>query len=202
MKKLTRKASILLMSLSLIVLLGIGVYCIKDQLFEKKSSEETDQYSIALVAENQEIVSTYLDTISTSKSSDTYTECKVCLEKGTKVKDYEISQNQTFSKYIQLKGPNGTDLLTKSSKQVITHYAYSLLLIGDIQEKTNLRTNEKTYEVVNARVTYDRIPLVLLSNENNVCLRNTKQTKEKFVNLQDFIDALKDTEKRDEMISW
>ena len=65
-----------------------------------------------------------------------------------------------------------------------------------------MSTNEVSYEIMNARITYSRIPFVLLSNQNSVCLRNNNQSKEKIVNYNEFIDALKDVEKRSEMISW
>ena len=77
-----------------------------------------------------------------------------------------------------------------------------MLLTGDIQEKTNLKTKEKSYEIINARITYNKIPMVLLSDANSVSLANKKKTKEKIVNLQDFINTLKDVKKRDEVISW
>ena len=84
----------------------------------------------------------------------------------------------------------------------MTHYAYSMLLIGDIQEKTNLKTKEKSYEIINARITYDKVPMVLLSDANSVSLANKKKTKEKIMNLQDFINTLKDIDKRNKVISW
>ncbi|MEG0368233.1 MAG: hypothetical protein RR585_15420, partial [Coprobacillus sp.] len=136
------------------------------------------------------------------KSSNVYTACQIDIKEGTKVGKYTLSQNQSFTKYIKLLGPDGKAVISKKSKQVISHYAYSLLLVGDIAEKTNLSTKEKTYEVINARVTYSQIPMVLLSNENSVCLANKSKSKEKIVNLQDFIDALKNPSKRDTMISW
>ena len=175
-------------------------------LFQPESKEEkptTDvKYTINVVSENQKIMSTYIDAISQDKSSSTYQEFQVTLDAGYPIGDYKLSNKQTFSKYIKAEGPDGKAVLTKKSKQVITHYAYSMLLVGDVIEKINQTTNEKTYEVVNARITYDKIPMVLLSNENSVSLANSNQSKEKIVNLQDFINALKDVEKRDSMIKW
>mgnify|MGYP003378759998 FL=1 len=147
-------------------------------------------------------MSTYIDSVSSQNASQIYKTYQVTVPKGTKIKDYSLTQEQSFSKYLKLEGSNNKDFLTKKSKQKITHYAYSMLLEGDVIEKTNTSTQEKIYEIVNARITYDQIPIVLLSNENSVCIRNTKKTKEKIINLQDFINDLKDVKKRENIISW
>lgn len=205
MSKLTRNAKFFIFSFFLLIFIVGGIVAVQmiyPSEENNKPKDTKDDYSIALVSENQSLLSTYIDPISTEKSSESYTECKVEIKKDTKVGDFTLSKDQTFIKYIQLIGPNGTDILTKKSNQIITHNAYSMLLVGDIQEKTNKKTQEKTYEVVNARITYDRIPLVLLSNENSVCLSNKAKSKEKFVNLNEFKSALEDVSKRGEMISW
>lgn len=201
MAKLTRKAQILIFTLVLCLFFGFGYYLIRDTQKPEEQSKET-HYDITIVAEDEKIISTYIDSISSTNASKEYKVYNVTVPKGTKIKDYILTQEQSFSKYLKLEGPNDKDLLTKKSKQKITHYAYSMLLEGDVIEKTNTSTKEKTYEIVNARITYNQIPIVLLSNENSVCIRNEKKTKEKIVNLQDFINALKDTEKRNEMIYW
>ncbi len=205
MSKLTRNAKFFIFSFFLLIFIVGGIVAVQmiyPSEENNKPKDTKDDYSIALVSENQSLLSTYIDPISTEKSSESYTECKVEIKKDTKIGDFTLSKDQTFIKYIQLIGPNGTDILTKKSNQIITHNAYSMLLVGDIQEKTNKKTQEKTYEVVNARITYDRIPLVLLSNENSVCLSNKAKSKEKFVNLNEFKSALEDVSKRGEMISW
>ena len=201
MNKLTRQAQVLIFAIMISIFL-IAAFI----LFQPESKEEkptTDvKYTINVVSENQKIMSTYIDAISQEKSSSTYQEFQMTLDAGYQIGDYKLSNKQTFSKYIKAEGPDGKAVLTKKSKQVITHYAYSMLLVGDVVEKINQTTNEKTYEVVNARITYDQIPMVLLSNENSVSLANSNQSKEKIVNLQDFINALKDVKKRDSMIKW
>ena len=200
MGKLTRKAHILMFAFMLCLIFVFGYFMIKDSNVEEEKPK--DEYSIKVVLEDEKILSTYIDSISPQTSQKAYKTYSIVVPKGTKIKDYTLSQEQTYNKYLLLQGPNGKDVLTKKSKQVISHYAYSMLLVGDVIEKTHLDTKEKTYEIVNARITYDQIPMVLLSNENSVCLRNKKQTKEKVIILQDFINALKDVKKRDEMISW
>ena len=94
---------------------------------------------------------------------------------------------EVFSKIIDMSMENSVDIL---------------LLTGDIIEKTNKDTNEKTYEIVNARISYDYIPMVLLSNENSVSIMNKEKTKEKVVNLNDFQNALNEVNKRETMLSW
>lgn len=200
MKKLTRQGQVLIFAIMLGIFFIAGFLILNPDT--KQPEDEKVSYTVNLVAENQKIASTYLDSISLEKSSSTYQEYKVTLEKGRKIGDYELSEKQSFSKYLKLEGPNGEDVLSKQSKQVITHYAYSLLLTGDIQERVNQKTEEKTYHIVNARITYNKIPLVLLSNENSVSLANKDKSKEKIVNLQEFINALKSVDDRNKMISW
>ncbi len=201
MKKLTRQAQVLIFAIMILIFVSAAFLLFKPGE-EKQEPKSKDQYSIQVVAENKKIISTYVDAISLDKSSSNYKEYDIELKKGQQIDKYKLSQDQTFSCYIKAVGPDGKTVLSKKSKQVVTHYAYSLLLTGDIIEKTNLTTKEKSYEVTNARITYDKIPLVLLSNENSVSLANQKQTKEKIMNLQDFINALKDVNKRDEVIKW
>lgn len=201
MKKITRQAQVLIFAIMIVIFL-IAAFLLFKPTSEEKKVDQSDQYSISLVAENQKIVSTYINAISKEQSSSAYKEFKIELEKGTKIGDYSLSNNQTFSKYIKPEGPDGKDILSSQSKEIVTHYAYSMLLTGDIQEKTNLKTKEKSYEIINARITYNKIPMVLLSDANSVSLANKKKTKEKIVNLQDFINTLKDVKKRDEVISW
>ena len=196
MKKLSRKALVLTYAGAIALLLLIGLFFIKDSLFVSGNNDASYTYNI--VVENKDLVSVYLDFVSTAKSSEEYSENFIEVKAGTEVLGYTITNDQKFSKYMQLTGPNGTDILTSKSKQVITHHAYTMMLTGDIVEKVNTTT----YEIVNARVTYNRIPLVLLSNQNSVCLRNKNSTKEKIVNYNEFLNALQDLEKRNEMISW
>ena len=201
MKKITRQAQVLIFAIMIVIFL-IAAFLLFKPTSEEKKVTQSDQYSISLVAENQKIVSTYINAISKEQSSSAYKEFKIELEKGTKIGDYSLSKNQTFSKYIKPEGPDGKEILSSQSKEVVTHYAYSMLLIGDIQEKTNLKTKEKSYEIINARITYDKVPMVLLSDANSVSLANKKKTKEKIMNLQDFINTLKDIDKRNKVISW
>ena len=198
MKRLTRKARILIVITLFIAFLG-GLLWI---FWPKEKPVNDVTYSTKLVAENQDIKSTYIDPVSIEKSSQQYQKCDIVVEQGTKIKDYKISKKQIFSKYLQLKGPDGKETLRSKSSQQATHYAYTMLLTGDILEKTNDQTQQKTYEIVNARITYQCIPLILLANENSVNIVNQDKTKEKVVNLEEFKKALNDVSKRDTMLSW
>lgn len=203
--KLTRQATILFFSIGLIGLFALGFFLGGSHLFsasEPAQQDDSDQYSVVVVAENQKIVSTYIDSIPIGPTAEAYTPCLIDVPAGLKVGDYEITNNQTFTKYIQLYGPDGKEVITNKSKQTISHYAYSMLLTGDVIEKTNMETKEVIYEITNARITYNRIPFVLLRNENSVCLRNKNKTEEKIIKLQEFTDALKSTKNRDKVISW
>lgn len=199
--KLTRQAQVLIFAFMIGIFLFTAFLLFKPDEDSQKENK-TDQYTVQLVSEDVKLESTYIDSISIEKSSTQYTENKIILGKGQKVGDYTLSAQQTFIKYIKLLGPDEKEKLIKGSKNVMTHYAYTMLLSGDVIEKTNTTTKEKTYEVVNAHITYQQIPLTLLSDNNNVAIANQKKTKEKIVNLQEFINALKDVEKREEMLTW
>lgn len=196
MRRLSRKANVLVFGVCIIVFVGV-FYAFMNRGY----SDEQKDYSVSLIAENQKLSSCYVDALSHEQISTQYQKQEMVLEKDTKIGDIVLSSQQVFEKYLKLSGPDGEETLTPESDQVITHYAYSLLLIGDIEEKTNMKTQEKTYSIVNARITYDKIPFVLL-DKNVILLTNKNKNKEKKVELQDFINALKDVDKRNEMISW
>ena len=196
MRRLSRKANVLVFGVCIIVFVGVFY-----AFMNRGDNEEQKDYAISLVAENQKLSSCYVDALSQEQTSSKYQKQEMILEKGTKIDDMTLSSKQVFEKYLKLSGPDGEETLNAESDQVITHYAYSLLLIGDIEEKVDIKTQEKTYSIVNARITYDKIPFVLLDN-NVILITNKEKNKEKKVELQDFINALKDVDKRNEMISW
>lgn len=196
MRRLSRKANVLVFGVCIIVFVGVSYI-----FMNRGDNEELKDYAISLVAENQKLSSCYVDALSHEQTSSQYQKQEMIIEKGTKIDDMTLSSKQVFEKYLKLSGPDGEETLNAESDQVITHYAYSLLLIGDIEEKVDIKTQEKTYSIVNARITYDKIPFVLLDN-NVILITNKEKNKEKKVELQDFINALKDVDKRNEMISW
>lgn len=200
MKKLTRKGQVLIFVCILIFMLSLGFVLV--HFNNDQSNVEENQYEIQIVSEDQDIISTYVDSISSDKSSDDYQLCTINLDKDMQIGKYKLTQQQSFSKYLKLQGPKNQEILSSKIKQNVTHYAYSLLLTGDLQEKTNLKTKEKIYEVVNARITYDIVPIVLLSNENSVHIASQDKKKDKVMNLQDFINALKNIEQRKKLLTW
>jgi len=202
MRKLTRNAQISLFTILFLVFLAVSLVLLLPVLKDNQNNDKKeDEYEITLVAENQKLVSTYVDSISKDNASIIDKAYEVEILKGTKIGKWGMSQDQTFIKYLKLEGPNGKDKLSDQSKKVITHYAYSLLLVGDIIEKKNVTTEDKTYEIVNARITYNKIPIVL-SKDNKVTITNSKKDKEKTIDLQEFINDLKDVEKREDIIKW
>ena len=196
MRRLSRKANVLVFGVCIIVFVGVSYI-----FMNRGDNKELKDYAISLVAENQKLSSCYVDALSHEQTSSQYQKQEMIIEKGTKIDDITLSSKQVFEKYLKLSGPDGEETLSPESDQVVTHYAYSLLLIGDIEEKIDTKTQEKTYSIVNARITYDKIPFVLLDN-NVILITNKEKNKEKKVELQDFINALKDVDKRNEMISW
>lgn len=195
-KKLTRNAMILLFCIGLVVLFIVGYLFVrnKDSVEESvKSNEE-----IVVVAEDVKVSSIYIGSISKDEDTKNYQPIEISIKEGTEVSGVKISKDQTFIKYLQLQGPNGNDVLIKSSKNIITHNAYSLLLVGDIVENKK----NQTYYIENARITYNMIPLVLNEKKNTITISDSKKTKEKTITMQEFTDSLKDVEKRNKMISW
>ena len=100
MPKLTRKAQYSIIGIMVLIIVIVGVFLIPRE--EVKQSEKEQPSKITLVAENVIIKSEYIDAISKDKSSSDYTASQVVVKKGEKINEYTISQNQTFTKYIQL----------------------------------------------------------------------------------------------------
>lgn len=196
MPKLTRNAQYFIIGAMVMIIVLVGFILSPKDNEEEIPSQET----VIVVKENITIKADYITEVSKEQGSEIYTPCEITVKKNEEIQGYKISENQSFTKYIQLTGPNGKEVLTNKSQQVITHYAYSCLLIGDIIEKTVGET--KTYEIVNARVTYNRIPFALLENENKACIRNNDKDEVKMLNLTEFKEGLGDIEKRKDIISW
>lgn len=195
MKKIPRRAGVVLFALMIFTFIGCG------SLFANmhhEDNQETKSYTI--VKENQPLMASYVGSISIEQSSNEYKEYQMNIKKGTQIGDFQISENQIFSKYIQAKGPDGKETITSSSERIVTHYAYALLLVGDILETTE--NNQKTYKIVNAQITYNRIPVVAMDNGQTLEITNVGKTDTKEVSLNDFTSALKSIENRNEMISW
>ena len=195
MKKIPRRAGVILFAFAMIVFISVGV------LFANMNQGDTNEnISYTVVKENQPLMATYVGSISIEQSSDEYKEYQINIKKGTKIGDYEISEDQTFSKYIQAKGPNGEETLTEDSERIVTHYAYALLLSGDVLETTE--NNQKTYSIVNAQITYNCIPVVSTNNGQTLEIANLGKTETKKVSLNDFTSALKSLDHRNEILAW
>lgn len=200
MKRLTRQALVLIYGIIIISFLSFAFIVFKPNDLSQNKKEE--KYTYTLVLENEKLMSTYIDSVSQEKSSSEFKEYRMTIEQGTKIGEYNISNQQIFSKYIQPLGPQNNTPIIEGSTHMMTHYAYSMLLVGDLVEKTNVTTKEKTYEIVNARITYNQIPISLLDEDDSVVIANSDKTKEKVINLQEFIDSLKNTQQRNNIIAW
>lgn len=200
MKRLTRQALVLIYGIIIISFLSFAFIVFKPNDLSQNKKEE--KYTYTLVLENEKLMSTYIDSVSQEKSSSEFKEYRMTIEQGTKIGKYNISNQQIFSKYIQPLGPQNNTPIIEGSTHMMTHYAYSMLLVGDLVEKTNVTTKEKTYEIVNARITYNQIPISLLDEDDSVVIANSDKTKEKVINLQEFIDSLKNTQQRNNIIAW
>ncbi|MCD7893857.1 MAG: hypothetical protein LUG60_09170 [Erysipelotrichaceae bacterium] len=201
--RLTRRAKILFTGIFIIVFLVVAFLIIRPFDKEEAISDEEDvTYTVSVVEEDIDIAASYEDSISTDKSSTTYSECKVKVTAGTTIGDYTLTNDQTFSKYIQLVGPSADETIYSASSNAATHYAYGLLLTGDLIEKKNDETDEVTYEIVNAHITYNVVHMSLMDNENSAMIANQEESDEKLVSVQELINALNSVEQRDTMLEW
>ncbi len=201
--RLTRRAKILFTGIFIVVFLGVAFLIINPFGKEEASSNEEEvTYTVNVVEEDIAIAASYVDSISTDKSSNTYSECKVKVVAGTAIGDYALTNDQTFTKYVQLVGPGSDETIYSASSNAATHYAYGLLLTGDLIEKTNDETSEVTYEIVNAHITYDVVHMSLMDNENSAMIANQEGTDEKLVSVQELINALNSVDQRDTMLDW
>lgn len=198
MRRLSRQAFVLFAIIIILIFLII-TNCIFHPGLE---SEDSETYTIKVVADQIEIQSVYVDSIPYERASSEYSEYQLTLSKGTQINDYTLSQDQTFSKYIQFAGPDGQETLYDGSSYTTTHYAYSVVLSGDLVETTNDQTQEKTYKLENAQLTCDVIKVALLSDQNSVVIAKQSQTEEKTVSMQSFVDALKSLDDRETMLEW
>lgn len=199
--RLTRNGKIVVFGLIIMIIVSVGIKVVYDGS-EKKEPEVTVKETSKLVLENQKIKSVYVDSISKDKSSKEDVIEKIKLDKDFKIEDYSLGEEQVFEKHMVLEGPAEKEILSSKTGDAVTHYAYSMLLTGDVVEVTNQETKEKYYRVENARITYTKTPFVLLSDENSVRLANKAGNDEKIMNLQEFIAALESIEKRKSVISW
>ncbi|MCD7949851.1 MAG: hypothetical protein LUG12_06310 [Erysipelotrichaceae bacterium] len=186
----------------LLFFLGVAFLIINPFGKEESSSDEEVTYTVSVVEEDIDIAAAYEDSISTDKSSNTFSECKVKVVAGTAIGDYTLTNDQTFSKYIQLIGPGSDETIYSASSNAATHYAYGLLLTGDLIEKKNDETDEVTYEIVNAHITYDVVHMSLMDNENSAMIANQEGSDEKLVSVQELINALNSVDQRDSMLDW
>ncbi len=200
--RLTRRAKILFTGIFIIVFLVVALLIIKPFDLGNTASNDDATYTISVVEEDIDIAASYEDSISTDKSTTTYSECKVKVVAGTTIGDYTLTSDQTFTKYIQLLGPGADETIYSASSNEATHYAYGLLLTGDLIEKKNDETNEVTYEIVNAHITYDVVHMSLMDNENSAMIADQAGTDEKLVSVQELINALNSVDQRDSMLEW
>ncbi|MCD7839188.1 MAG: hypothetical protein LUG46_01025 [Erysipelotrichaceae bacterium] len=200
--RLTRRAKILFIGIFIVVFLVVALLIIKPFDNEETVSNEDVTYTISVVEEDIDIAASYVDSISTDKSTTTYSECEVKVIAGTTIGDYTLTNDQTFTKYVQLLGPGTDETIYSASSNEATHYAYGLLLTGDLIEKKNDETNEVTYEIDNAHITYDVIHMSLMDNENSAMIADQEGTDEKLVSVQELINALNSVDQRDSMLEW
>ncbi len=195
--KLKKQAKILIAAVALSVGIMVIFCC-----YTYYQNTSTANLVIEVVEENVEIASQYVGMINQSESTNEYKKCIMKITAGTKLMNTTFAREQIFEKYVQMTGPSGTETLTSDSAEAVTHYAYSLLLVGDIIKTTNEKTNQVIYSIENAMLSYDRIPVVLYEDRSSVLISNTKGTKEKVVDLEEFTHALSILDQRTSMISW
>jgi hypothetical protein len=187
MSKLTRNAQFLMIGFMFLIIIGIGL------IISFKTPTSSNEI-ITVVKENVQIKSVYIDSIAVNQNADNYTSYKITINKDDEIEGYKITNEQTFTKYLKLEGPKEKETLT-DSKEVVTHYVYCGLLTGDIIEKDD--DGKKTYEIVNARITYTKIPVVL-TKDNKIKIYKDKEIKS--YDKQEFLKKLDSIKDRKEVI--
>ncbi len=193
MPKFTKKAQFTIIGFMFLFIITLGFIL----SLGNNDNTEGKNITITVVKENSVLKSSYVDSISQQQSSDKYVPCKISISKDDMIGEYKILKNQSFTKYIQLLGPDSKIKLSDDSDEIVTHYVYVCLLTGDIIEKDT--DGEKTYEIVNARVTYNKVPVVLSAKDNTISVKNSND-KVSTYKIQEFINKLENIEERKEII--
>lgn len=179
---LPRRTTILYNLLLVGTILTAGFYQLPKNSMKSEKTTARD-FSYALLSEDQELCA-YGHIV--TKDSTGYEQTKIILDADDRVGGYSLTNKQSFSKYVRYLGVTSKDVI---GSQKADKVAYSFLLTGDIMSITNKKTNQVKRKIVNARITYLRIPYLLSEDGNSVTFIN--QVKEKrTVSYSVFKDAL------------
>lgn len=196
MQRKLSKNAILLIVLCLILAGGI---IIRLTFFGTSNISQTKKQTIVL--QDTILKVQLLDFISEETASDSYIEKAVDISQGEKIAGYKISNDQSFLKLLQLLPPDENTPLLNNNTTKATHYAYTLVLIGDIASSLDENDNE-VYQIVNARITYYRQPLVVISQYDSVYIMSADYQKEKLVRISEYKSAISDINNYQQMIQW
>lgn len=153
----------------------------------------------SLVTENQVLKVELLDFVSEKSYDDTYQEVSLKVTKGEEIAGIEISQDQNFSKVMQLLPPDDNSPLL--NKEKATHNAYILVLVGDVA-KYKGEDGKESYKIVNCRIDYYKQALFLETDFNSVYIASIDGQKEKMVKLPTYKETLSDVTKYMTMLQW
>lgn len=192
MKRLSRQGAFLILLVMFLMIVILGV------IFVPKNDNSDKEIKTSIEKENVVLKCEYITAIDKDGNTSMTQPYTITIAKDEKVLGYTISQEQSFSKYMNYVPPKDETIM-KNSKTKITHYIYCSVLTGDIIKNEG---SETTYQIDNARITYNKIPVVIDSSKHTITYANKKQTKTKTLNNQEFIDKLNDLDKRKEILEW
>ena len=119
-------------------------------------------------------------------NTEAYRRATITLKEDHVVAGYSLSKTQSFTKYTKFTGPTIKDKVGETTAQKV---AYSFLLTGDIISRTNKKTKQSQTMIVNARITYLRVPYCENPDQNTITFKN-KAGEVRTVARSVFMDAL------------
>lgn len=199
-KNLSKRAMYLIATLlvGLVIIIGFFIYSKSSNSPSKEIKEEILE---SVVVENQVLKVQLLDFVSEKKEDDSYQEVKMTIEKDEEIAGIPVSQDQSFTKILQLLPPDENSPLLNHTSDKATHNAYILVLVGDVVKYQDEDENA-LYKVVNSRIEYYKQALLLETEYNSVNIASINGKKEKLVKLPDYKEALADVTKYMTMLQW
>lgn len=181
-RSVPRHTTILVNVLLTTALLVLGFHYVPINRAKVEKLRASD-FSYKLLVEDRDLCA-YGHIVKENASS--YKRATITLKEDDVVAGYSLSKNQSFTKYIKFSGPTIKDKVGETAAQKV---AYSLKLTGDIISRTNKKTKQSQTMIVNARITYLRVPYCENPDQNTITFEN-KAGEKRMVARSVFMDAL------------
>lgn len=190
MKRLSRLGAFILLLIMVVIIMVIGILLIPNN---------KDETIVTLEKENVILKSEYIDAISIEDSNEIVKKYSMVINENEDILGYKITNEQVFYNYLKYHKVK-EEKLTKGSKNSVTHYIYTSILTGDIIKEE--KNKNITYKIINARITYQYIPVCIDSNKHTITYSNKDKTKEKTLSYQEYIAKLDSINEREDVLEW